>query len=280
MAGGFPVGAQWNAVQSSKWITVTASATINTAGAYTQAIPSTSRDATWVHLTVADDGTSNVLSVCGVNIATGASGSEVVQVANLAVHRSATAGSQDSGVSYLFPLAIPAGTRVAVSAQSNVASETLSCAVILFDDAFASIPGGGAIDTYGFSTATSLGTSIDPGATANTKGAWVQITGSTTYDLAGFFLGLDGTSQTPGSATYFFNVDVGVGAAGSEVVVLPDFSFVMTMTNAPRRSLRPSYTPFLPIQVPAGSRIAVRAQCTGASSPSRLFGATFYGVRL
>jgi hypothetical protein len=223
---------------------------------------------------------TNVSGVNGVNIATGASGSEVVQIADLVVTRAATAGLRDGGSAYMFPFVVPAGTRIAANCRSNVASETVQCNVMLFDDAFGSVTGGGATDTYGFNTAASLGTQIDPGASANTKGSYVQITASTTYDLAGFFLGFDGTGNTPGSLANAISMDVGVGSAGNEVIVLPDFPLVASQTNAPRHSMNPGSTPYFPIKIPAGSRIAIRAQSTTASSPSRLFGVTFYGVRL
>jgi hypothetical protein len=284
MAGGFPVGFQLNAMGgttpvSSGGVSVTASGTANTVGSYVELITSTPRDSTWALITVREPGTATTLITTSVNIATGASGSEVVQIANLvAQHDAVTAEAGNCSV-YFLPFAVPAGTRLAANAQSTTASTPVSVGIILFDDAFGSVVGGGAIDTIGFtSSGGTHGTAIDPGTSANTKGAYAQLTASSTYDIAGFALGFDGASGS-GSVSLVWTVDVAIGASGSEIIVLPDVQVYARGLSSPSKAMFPNCSPYLPIQIPAGSRIAVRAQCISASSPSRLMGVTLYGAR-
>jgi len=75
--------------------------------------------------------------------------------------------------------------------------------------------GSSRLATLGAVSASSIGTAVAAHASANTKGAWVEFSASTPFDAAGFYLlwSLPGTASTR-------LVDVGVGAAGSEVVVL------------------------------------------------------------
>lgn len=283
MAGGFHSGLRMTAVASnvpvsSGGIALTAGASANTLGSYSEIITSIPRDSTWAEVIIRDIISTAGVVVNLVNIATGTAGSEVVRVADLVVTRDATSGQAGGSAIYFFPLAIPAGTRIAANCQSQIASGQVAIAMTFFDDAFDSCGVGGPIDTYGTNLATGNGTQIDPGATANTKGAYVVMSASTTADLAGFFIGFDG-SGTPGSVVISISVDVAVGASGSEVVILPDWQFVMVCVST-RRAIYPQSTPFFPIHIPAGSRIAIRASCSSASSPSRLFDATVYGVRL
>jgi hypothetical protein len=285
MAGGYPVGLQWspvgtNAISSSGGVNVTAAASSNTVGAYSELISSTPRDVTWCAIALRDTITGTGPTNSAINIATGASGSEVVKVSNLVVSRASISSQEGGGSMFVFPLSVPSGTRVAASCQTTGISVVIRCAITLFDDAFGSVPGGGAVDTYGFNTSTSIGVQIDPGATANTKGAWSEITPSLNYDLSGFFLAFDGGGTNTTSSIVLIDLDIGVGASGSEVPVLPDWQFVITCTSPNRRDINPATTPFFPIPIPAGTRISARAACSTSTSTVRVFGVTFYGVRM
>lgn len=108
-------------------------------------------------------------------------------------------------------------------------------------------------------------TDIDAGATANTKGAWVQLSASTPQDARGFTLVGYGDASSDTDVRHFF--DVGVGGAGSEQIILAD---AVTAQEGFRVGLRglpigPIWTP-----IPAGSRIAVRAQCSSNTTANRV----------
>lgn len=108
-------------------------------------------------------------------------------------------------------------------------------------------------------------TDVDAGAAADTKGSWVQLSASTARDASGFTLIGYGDASCDTNVRYF--IDVGIGAASSEQVIFADAA---AATEAYRADLNgfplgPIWTP-----IPAGSRVAVRAQCSSASANSRI----------
>jgi hypothetical protein len=106
-------------------------------------------------------------------------------------------------------------------------------------------------ETAGAVEASTTYTSVVSGA-ANTKGNWVQLIASTAKDICGLLIG----SKYPSVAC---DIDIGIGGAGSETVLVPDI-LIQASTGTPfDRSL------FVPIFIPVGTRIAVRAQSTNAS---------------
>lgn len=240
-------------------------------GAWAQAVASAASDSTWMQV-FAQTATSGG-SAFAVDVGVGASGSEVVVVSNLCFSQLSSWAA-----SYLFPLAIQAGTRIAVRASSNLTFDVLQAQLITFDDTFSSVGVGSGVDTYGFSNATNYGTAIDPGGTANTKGAYSQISASLTNDLSGFMLCFDNQANG-GSALVTTLVDIAVGGSGSEVVIIPNYCLVYTLGGS-QNSMPGAVSHYLPIPIAAGTRVAARAQCSTATSPDRIIGMSFYGVRL
>jgi len=251
---------------------LTNGATSYTKGSYVQIIASTAADSTWIMIYTATQTSGG--SAFAVDIAVGASGSEVAVISNLVC-----SALEPQGVRYMFPLTIPAGTRIAARMSDNVGFDSLPIAVTVFSDTSASAGTGAAIDTYGFLSTTNYGTAIDPGATANTKGSYVQITASTTADLAGFSLYIDSQGTSTGAVgPITWLIDVAVGASGSEVVILPNL-FIVGVTGSGFSVTYAPVIPYLPLQIGAASRIAVRAACSTGTSPDRVLGITVYGVR-
>lgn len=94
-------------------------------------------------------------------------------------------------------------------------------------------------------------------STAHTKGGWAQIVGSTTSDTGLIIVNYSGTSGIATDASVLF--DIGVGAAGSEVVVASDLAVGgIGFSQTPHFSL--------PIFIPSGSRIAARAQAAATAT--------------
>jgi hypothetical protein len=262
------IGAQ---LASTFGLTVTGSSSTFTKGAWTQVIAATATNIAWVMVmgqTEASSGTAFAL-----DLGTGAGGSEVAIVNNLNF-----SSTQSGGVCYLLPLQIGVGTRIAARVSSNAASDNFHFTLTTFQDSALSCGVGSAIDTYGFNTATNLGAAVDPGGTINTKGAYTQITASTTNNLAGFIVYMDGQNTTTGSAgnlDWFF--DIAVGASGSEQIIVPNL-YQVGFCN-PDQVLFIPMNVYLPIQIGAGTRISARSQCLSNASPDRLLGITIYGVR-
>lgn len=263
---------------TSKGTTLTSDpSTTYTMGAWTQLIAATVQDANWAmfiiqipRLTSGSTGTA-----VAVDVGCGAGGSEIEIVPNLSC-----SAFNVCVATYFLPLAIPAGTRLAARASSNVLSDSCTMQVLLFDDAYGSAGAGSSVDNYGFFTSLNIGTQVDAGGAANLKGPYFQIVASTTNDISGFFLAYD-TQNLSGSASVTaiaWLLDISIGAAASEVVILPNLSmagyFQTTSTEIFNNT-----SPYYAIPIPAGTRIAARAQCSSAVTPERFLGLTFWGVR-
>lgn len=248
------------------------SSTTFTKGVWAQLIASTATDIT--QLMIVGQGFTSGGTAFAVDIGVGTSGSQQPIINNLNFSQTSSYGAV-----YSFPVNIPAGTALWGRVSANDINDVFVIGVNAFQDMYTSAGSGSAIDTYGFSAATNLGTAVDPGGSANTKGSYTTIIPSVTNDLAGFILAFDMQGITTGSVGGGLSwlIDIAVGASGSEQVIIPNL-YQFGLTPAGGVFLIPFNT-YLPIQLPAGTRISARAQCTATTSPDRLFGLSLYGVR-
>lgn len=244
--------------------TITPSASANTKGAYAQLIASTAaptREAV-VHL-YANVGQSTPGTSWLVDIAIGASGSEVVVMSNLCVF---TPVQYLHGfLSIALPISIPAGSRISARCQTNIASstDTIKAKLMTFRQGF----GGGGVDNLNTSLATGFGTTVTP---ANgSKSAYVQLIAATARAYKGVFFSID-HQNTNGAYYATYQFDFAIGAAGSEVIFLPDW-FIGDSGNF----FYLDKVPFLSVSIPLGSRISVRAQANDTPS---IVGVSAFGV--
>lgn len=230
----------------------------------------------WVQMTASTEFAGTALmfianfpsASCLADIGIGAAGSEriiVPDILNSAVFQSPPL--------YSFPVAIPTGARIAVRVASTSAGASCSTTVYVLSGGFSRSVGHSRIDAYGVDTTDSGGTSIDPGATINTKGAWVQITASTVATHKALAMSLGNQANTVATATPWL-FDIGVGGAGSEQIVLPNFRLQANAAEV----LAPSFTQFFPVDIPEGTRLAVRSQCAINDATDRLLDVVLYGA--
>lgn len=235
----------------------------NTKGSWVEFFAATEFPATGIML-VCNFGLASFLMDIGV----GAAGSEQVLVPN--IHH---ASNDFNPPAILFPVRVPAGSRVAARLQSTNGTANPSTVIYLVGEGFAGGPGRNRIVAYGADTTDSGGTVVDPGGTAHTKGSWVQLTAATECAHKQLALALGNRANTAASSSSFL-FDIGVGPAGSEQLVLADYR-VCTWVN---ETVSPPWSPFLPVDIPAGSRLAVRCQSTSTDATDRLLDAVLYGV--
>lgn len=194
-----------------------------------------------------------------VKVAIGASGSEQDIVESFEINT-----RRDSIVwPYYLPVAVPAGSRVSCLTTGNPASGSVIISGF----------SGGFNDLQGFSHGTRHAeATVDPGGTIHTKGSWVEIIASTAVDykaLMVWFHNLNDASKVMSNAL----VDLAVGADGSEQIVIADFS--VTSEAGSDTTFPGSYT--FPVSIPAGSRIAARAQSTNTTATDRNIGLGLIG---
>lgn len=105
------------------------------------------------------------------------------------------------------------------------------------------------------------GVTVTSDAAANTKGAYTEIAAATSFDANWITVEITQTTQT---TVRRYLIDIAIGAAASEVVVIPN---LMAEGGAGGSPTDGSYTFTLPLDVPSGSRISARCQDSVGSGP-------------
>lgn len=108
---------------------------------------------------------------------------------------------------------------------------------------------------------TPLAATAVTGGSAHTKGAWAQVTAATTAPCHGFLVCISTTANYAAATDTSTLLDIGIGGAGSEVVVVPNIGIGY---QGPATGVNGTVTT-VPVTVPQGSRVAVRAQSTRTS---------------
>lgn len=245
--------------------TITAGSPAHVKGSYAALAASAPFDADGFYLHAG--GGASLRTDILIDIAIGGAGSEVVIVPNL-LYMAAGVRSQP----VYFHVPIKAGTRVAARSQSITAGATAALIVTFARGGLNRELRLARATTYGANTADSGGVGVDPGATINTKGAWAEISASLTNPIEALILCV-GARANAAIATAGMFLDLGIGAGGSEVVILD---------NWPLRAFDGDdvWSPFwsdLRIKIPAGQRLATRAQCTINDAADRLIDVTVTG---
>jgi len=114
--------------------------------------------------------------------------------------------------------------------------------------------------TPGLTTgASSSGKTVTASPTIHAKGAWVELIAATTYETHLITVGVAGTNVA--ATRTDFLVDIGVGAAGSETVLIPNLlaGFCGVQKDTGLRT----YT--FPLHIPEGTRLSARGQALIAS---------------
>jgi hypothetical protein len=174
---------------------------------------------------------------------------------------------------YSLPLRVPLGAFVGVRCAASTASHVLNVS--------ASGSTRGINGSEGYSMAVALftptlsrGVAIDPGGTANIKGAWTQLIASSPVevDAISIMIGQAGDVNRTNNATAL--LDIGLGASGSEAVIIPNL-FLRWTTTLDGPFLTGEV--ILPISIPSGSRLAARGQCTDVTAGDRTFDVSIHG---
>jgi hypothetical protein len=229
-------------------VTLSPGATAHTKTAWVQAVASTSAAVGILRLRVYGNyTTSSAINGTLIDIGVGAAGSEVAVASNIAVGGAAI-GSTFGGVIVEIPLAIPAGSRVSLRAQSQRTNYSFSVNVALVS-ATDQHTTPAFVDVLGTNTANSGGTAMSGGS-----GSYVQIAAETIRDYQSLIVV---PSVTPSVAVsgVTATLTVATGPAGAEVdrtqcMAVGDFGLGMHNAALPGRCGGGL--------VPAGARISVK----------------------
>lgn len=249
--------------------TVTANASAHTKGAYAQILASTSADASRLWAGLLAGGAANVAFL--VDVATGAAASEVVLLADLPIQSGQDGMCTPSRV--YAEVDIASGTRIAMRCQCTAAgSQTLFAWIMQQDRALQSLA---TPVTYGANTGTSLGVPIDAGGTADTKGAYAEITATTSAEHAAWsaVIGLN-NNAIPTLAN--FAIDIATGAVASEVIVFPD----LIVRTSPITDLVTPGEFWMPLTIASGTRLSARCASTTNDATDRILTIALVGMDL
>lgn len=94
--------------------------------------------------------------------------------------------------------------------------------------------------------------------TANAKGSYVQVVASTAFAYDALLVQIFQDSASGGAQCFL--LDISIGGAGSEVVVVPNL-----LLDSMRNTGTADVSLYIPLQIPAGSRIAARCQEAGGA---------------
>lgn len=204
-----------------------------------------------------------------LDIGIGASGSEIPLINNIFTSIGGNATCQN----FYFPIEIPQNTRISGRFQANNTSITRAFSVTLFSCGFLPSVGHNRIITMGADTTDSGGTAVASGA-SNSKGSWTQITAGVNRDIHELWIatGHSGGDFTIGTTSRYF-IDVGIGPAGAERIIIPNILQVLT-TNGEGHISHGSF--MYPVHIPANTRIAIRSQ-SGVADPENI-DIVLYGV--
>lgn len=184
--------------------------------------------------------------------------------------------SNEQGFILTIPVHVPAGAQLSARWQASSASQAGRCHVIGHASGLGGAPGFSRVVSVFTPQTGSIGTAVDPGGTANTKGAWAQLVASASADIAGMFGFIGYNADTARAAAARALIDIGVGASSSEFVLYPN---ALVGWGATRDG--PSNCPRIPpfaCRVPSGTRIAARAACSTATAGDRTFDLALYGL--
>ena len=190
-----------------------------------------------------------------IDIGIGGSGSEVALIENITM----SIGEYGT-TSFFLPVEIPAGTRISARGQtSDSTARAVDIGLVGLPSNFMS-QSYNSVETYGANTATTEGVEMTLGAGAHTKGSYAEISSAISRDIKYLIVDVH-WSNVGTSSDRLFLFDIAVGASGSEQIILSNLWVRATMDEA----VFPSVFGF-PVQIPAGSRIAARAQQSGTDA--------------
>jgi hypothetical protein len=208
------------------------------------------------------------------NIAIGPAASEEILIENVCTLEGLAGGATGAQLN-LFPIYIPKGSRVTVQTSAASATDYPKMGFHLFPRGMFGAQGCGQSETLGVSTGTNRATVIDPGSSANTKGAWTTVGASTgfPYKFMLVFVTFPKEWTSAGGTRRNCMMDIGIGSSGNEVILIPDLYF---RVDEWQRCGAPQSVTW-PVSVPAGARISARCQSEETTIVQREFEVSVIG---
>lgn len=234
--------------------------TAHTKGSYVGMITSLPFECSALHVHLGQTGAAvsatNTQTLFDVGV--GGAGSEQTIISNIAM------GGNLPFASWLIPVIIPAGSRVALRIQSQVVSKSVTMGMIAVGGGYG-LEGGYQATTYGaLSSSNSRGTILTAPGTANSvEGAWTLLDAAMANMCRWIVIGLAAPNTATATAATGF-IDIGVGGAGAEQPVVTDIAY----SAGAGEDINFHYPLTFPACIAAGSRLSARYRSSSTSTLS------------
>jgi hypothetical protein len=229
------------------------SASTDTKGAWTQIISATTQPASALLVQFGVDGV-RANTNWFLDIGIGAAAAEQPLISNLMVTSGTTVPQT---FPYLILVEVPKGSRLSARfscSHGSASGTTIRCGIQIYSPNWETALQSAPVKDYGINLATSEGTTLVPGASA--ESAWVEVAPSATFAHSYLIIYAGKTDTDTALTDDAFGLDIGLGVAGSETTVLGDLPFAVSVDAD---NLFPSIVGPLPVPVAKGNRIAIRA---------------------
>lgn len=258
------------ALSTSRGTLLTASTTANAKGSWVNLGAVT--DFPYESVTVAVHAFVAIDYLVDIGISDGSN--RFVLVPDLHVAAAKLANAQ--GFHLTIPVRVPAGAQLSARCSANNTSgSTIDVSVIGHAAGIGGSPGFSRCVAL-FTPASSRGIAVDPGASANTKGSWAEITASCPARIGGMFGLIGYNGDTARVAVAAMLLDIGVGVSSSEFVLYPNAHiWWSTIRDGPSNCPR---VPLFACDIAAGTRIAARAQSNDTGAGDRTVDLALYGL--
>ncbi len=254
---------------SSRGVQVTAGGTANSKGSWAT-IGTTTFEYNSVLVFLTQSG-STTAGDSVWDIAVGSSGNESIIAADLRCND--RKGPQSLVAVYNLPIRVKAGQTISARCASTTVSNSYWALIVGLHSSIAQASFSQCIALY--TPSSSRGVTIDPGGINNTKGSWAQLIASVPQEVGAILLGVGANADVTRTTASRIFVDLGIGAASSEYVILPDLA---TSFDATTDNPLPSVIGPLPLQLKSGVRLAARAQSNNATSGDRTIDLAVWGL--
>ncbi len=173
------------------------------------------------------------------------------------------------------PITIPAGV-VKLRSQASMAAHGAHYVVLELGTASVGEAAGPHLTALGVNAGTTRGTVVTASNTEGAFGAWAQVTDASPRMRALLLWAGHGNSWLTGLGNQWFLMQVGMGAAGAEqpLATFRDAGGSSSYTGL----MHPQWAGPIFVDVPAGSRLAVRGAAEGNSSAQRNRDVIIYGA--
>ena len=233
---------------------------VGSKGAWAQVFASLAEDTFGLMICINSNTASAASRNSVVDIGIGAAASEIVLIPDLIAGNAASYQSPGGGIWYYFPVAIPAGTRIAARAQGTVTTAfRVLVQAMQWPLQPAMIKKASFVEAIGMTVPQ--GTAVTAGTTG--EGAWTLL-GTTTNRCWFWQIGAQVSSAdtTHNNVTYHLDLAEGDGTDFNTLIL----SQPLNTTSSEVAALAP-YTVACEVPVPAGRSIYARAQCSGTVDP-------------